>query len=40
MMTLFAALRESVDGTKRRLRQRNAMSAIGAKADLRRLDLK
>jgi hypothetical protein len=31
---------ESGCGTTRRLRQRNGMSAIGAKADLRRLDLK
>jgi hypothetical protein len=30
----------SLPGTKRRLRQRKGMSAIGAKADLRRLGLK
>jgi hypothetical protein len=30
----------SANGPTRRLRQRNGMSAIGAKADLRRLTLK
>jgi hypothetical protein len=42
-VTMIAKLREitkSHIGPMRRLRQHNGMSAIGAKADLRRLGLK